>query len=343
MLYTYKQVPGDFDKLHKYIEHTVLKVWCNPVGNFSINNLHKDFQPMVTEVKKNKNDYLYKPIKLIYDRFAKLKPSQRERIKKGFKANNAVASLCTGKGSPLLYDEIKKMDKALHDHLQIFGKNLYTKVPRLQSCKTHAGDLDKHYDDFVEKNKAELCPFCGLLDIKSKRLKVRDAFDHFLSKDVYPFISVSTANLAPMCYDCNSGYKLQQNPIEKSGKRRKAFYPLSGEKTDVIITIDINTTVIRKIKPLDIQIKFSAKKKKAEAERWAELFGLEERYRDKCCKQKDGIYWFRQVTEECRNYGLSPAGFYNTSIKTRKKIPYSEDNFLRVPFLEGCHRKGLIK
>jgi hypothetical protein len=343
MLYTYKSVPSDFDKLHRYIEHTVLEVWCKPIGTFSIGKLHPDFQPMVQAVKKNKNDYLYKPIRLIYNRFLKLEPTERRKLKQGFKINNAVSDLCNGKGKPLLYEEIKNIDETLHDYLQSFGKNLYSEVPKLKSCIDYAGKLDKHYDDFVANNKAELCPFCGLLDVKSQRLSVRDAFDHFLSKDVYPFISVNTANLAPMCYDCNSGYKLQQDPIcNNDGRRTKTFYPLSGEKTGIKILIEINTTNIKAIQPSEIKIGFSSNKKNQQAKRWAELFGLEERYKDKCCKDKDGKYWFRQVTEECKNYGLTPVNFYNKSIKARKANPFSENNFLRIPFLEGCKRKGLI-
>lgn len=353
MLYSFQYIDHDFKKLHKFIEHTVLEVWCKPNGNFNINKLHKDFQPIVTEVRdnaakrKNGIDYLYKPIQNIYRICNKLDAKQLKKLSTGFKANNAVQDLCEGRKTPLLFEEVKKISPQLHNALQKFGKTLYTNAWKLAPCKSRTGDLNDHYGKFVTQNKSELCPFCGLEDIKTKRLKVRDAFDHYLSKDKYPFISINLHNLAPMCHDCNSVFKNQDDPIKKDKKRRKSFYPLAGKKplelTNIKITVDIETKDIKNIQLTDIDVTFSHTSKQEEVDTWDDIFKVGLRYKDKFCKEKDGKHWYKRIADECANYGKTAKELYEIERKVRKKSPFSEDNFIRVPFLEGCNRKGLFK
>jgi hypothetical protein len=343
MLFTYKPHPHDFEKLHQYIEHTVLKVWCKAKKPFSITLLHKDFRPMVVEVSKNKNDYLLSPIKEIYKRFQILTPAQIKEVRRGFLSNNAIEDLCRGNADPFLFKDLKAIDKKLHDHLRAFGKNLYMHLTNINACKNYAGDINDYYKKLVKKNKAELCPFCGLNDIKSHRLTKRDAFDHFFSKDKYPFNSVNPLNLAPMCDDCNKSYKAQYDPIlDTTGNRRRIFYPFSSSAHKVKLKVSLTATSIKKMDSKDLTIAFSCNKKNDEAERWAELFGLVERYIDKCCKDKDGKDWYNRVVDEGTNYGKTAAEMYDIEIKIRKRKPLSENNFLRVPFLIACKDRGLI-
>ncbi len=69
MHYTFCKVKHKIGKLHQLFEHTVLEVWGKPNGTFKVEMLHKDFRPLVEKTSQNKNDYLLKPIRKIYNRF----------------------------------------------------------------------------------------------------------------------------------------------------------------------------------------------------------------------------------------------------------------------------------
>jgi hypothetical protein len=343
MIYRYKYQTHAFDKLHSLIEHTVLNVWCKPNGNFKLENLHPDFRVLISALSKNHKDYLLKPIRTIYNRTKLLKPQQLKKLRQGFKNNDSIVELCNGTLKPLLFDEIKEWDKTLAEALSSFGKNLYNKVTKLKPCISLIADLDDYYDTLVKYNKIELCPFCGLNDIKSERLSKRDAFDHYLSKDKYPFISVHPLNLAPICSECNTSYKLQQDPIHKdNGIRRKAFFPFASSKHTITIEMKLKTSNIATIGINDIDINFKCRGRNEELDGWVEIFGLDERYKDKCCKDKDGKMWYRKIMEDGVNYGKTPRQMYNIELKTGLKRPLADNNFLRVPFLIACNDKGLI-
>src|SRR5690349_2322164 len=104
MLYTYKHITHNFIKIHSYIEHLVLEVWCNPKGNYSIAKLHPDFIPIVKGVNAK---YLKTPIRTIYRICSGLTPAQRLKLKNGFKANNSIEDLCKGNATALLYSQIE--------------------------------------------------------------------------------------------------------------------------------------------------------------------------------------------------------------------------------------------
>lgn len=80
------------------------------------------------------------------------------------------------------------------------------------------GNLNKHelismYSDYFSKkdkkirsiydtilSQSERCPFCGNIGISSQ-------LDHYLPKQYYPQYSIYPKNLAPICRDCNEGFK----------------------------------------------------------------------------------------------------------------------------------------
>lgn len=334
MLFPYKFTPHVLDKLHQYIAHTVLEVWCKANGPFSITLLHKDFQPLVKAVAKNKNDYLLKPIKAIYRHFEPISPADKKKIARGFKSNNQIEGLCDGSIRPMRYEDIEKISKPLATELNPFFKNLYTKLLGLKVIKDGCGELKEHYEKFMYTNDNGKCPFCGLLDIKSELLRVRDAYDHYLPKDIYPFNSINFKNLVPACHTCNSSYKLVNDPIREKTtlKRRKAFYPFARKIPAYKIGVSIDKIDSRNHKKNKLSVSFSSVAAKAEVAGWADVYGIRERYTDKC-SSKDSKYWLKQMLDERMN---KPGFDLRKYIRARKKDPaYLEYNFLRIPFLEG--------
>ncbi|MGY0039662.1 hypothetical protein [Pedobacter sp. NJ-S-72] len=235
MLYHYKSVKHDFQKFHTYIEHLVLKVWCNPTGNYSISKLHPDFIPIVEGLNPK---YLKKPIHEIYKICKNLTAAQRGLLINGFNNNNSIEDLCKGIGTPLLYGQIGLFSIPLQRKLNLFFKNIYSIVPQRSPFKVVCGNLDDYYDDLVGLN--EKCPFCGIADILGSGHSKRDALDHYLPKDSYPFNSVNPNNLAPICRTCNESYKGVSSPIQdSSGTKRKAFYPFASKSYKLKIKVDL--------------------------------------------------------------------------------------------------------
>jgi hypothetical protein len=344
MLFNLKYVNHPVENLHTFIEHTVFDVWCKPSGVFNISMLHKDFMPIVEEVSKNKNDYLKQPIEEIYNICQLLKKTELEFLKAAFKQNNAIEELCIGTIKPILYaDIVNKIDVKLPPHqklspiLKDFCKNLYNHVLKLKSFSSRNGELDEYYDAFMVENNVGVCPFCGLSDLKSDLLSKRDAYDHYLPKDSYPFNTVNFKNLVPACNTCNSPYKQAIDPID--GGNRLAYFPFSKNKPNFEIKLNINSIDFEDPKKNNLSLTINSAQQ-SEVEAWRETYGINERYSDKC-KSADSKYWIEQV-RELVNYGLDIKGYFPTYIFNRKQTPFLEKNFLRVPFLEECMTIGIF-
>lgn len=82
----------------------------------------------------------------------------------------------------------------------------------LAALRAKIGDIDDHYQTFVQTNKAGKCPFCGINDLLGEYHSKREAYDHYLPKALYPFNSINFRNLVPACHHCNSSYKTSKDP-----------------------------------------------------------------------------------------------------------------------------------
>ena len=122
-------------------------------------------------------------------------------------------------------DTHTKINAELASELKAFCASLFTNVIGLKAVTSRFGEIREHYEAFVTVNHRERCPYCGYGTIMGRDRTRRDAYDHFLPKGTYPFNTVNFHNLAPMCHECNSSYKLEKDQIRKrGGDRRKAFY-----------------------------------------------------------------------------------------------------------------------
>ncbi|MBU0483917.1 MAG: hypothetical protein KKB30_05330 [Proteobacteria bacterium] len=338
MLFNYQPINHDFKKLHEFFEHTVLEVWCKPDGPFDVNKLHKDFQPIVSRMKVR----MYKPIKGIYDICLTLTKPQLKKISNAFKSNNSINDLCEGTKEPVLYDEINAINPALGKLLKEYCYSLYEYVSRQGTfCKKYKS-INKFYSEFVDHNTKGKCPFCGLVDLKSNLRTTRDAFDHYLPKKDFPFNTVNLQNIAPACHDCNSDCKKEDIPIrDAAGNKRKAFFPYSTDEPDLKIKVNIVKLHPTDPRRNDVNIEITSPTTQEKVDTWRDLFNIDEKYNDKCCSE-DAKYWLQQVDDEAKNYGVDPGVALTNQINSGKRAPLQQVNFLRVPFLEGCQRAGIL-
>lgn len=353
MLFAYTYVPHAMEKMQAFIDFIFFEVWCKaPIGlAFSLDLFEKD--PDLREVLSTfgftanapeRGKQFYKDIKAIYELFAPLAPAQIEQLKQWYQANNDIEKVCTNDPAVQIarYAAIAAIHPDLSDQLASFFKGLYSQqLLDLAALRKKIGQIDEHYQAFMQANTTGKCPFCGLGDIKGVHHTKREAYDHYLPKALYPFNSINFRNLAPACNECNSTYKLSKDPAHNAAGRRKAFYPYATDAHGIEITIDLNNPDIDRLTPADIQLTFGPAAAHEEIETWKELYGIDERYKAKCC-DGDAKDWLEQLRILRDAHGITPDVSLAAVQQQTAKAPVANSNFLKMAFLEGCQRAGLF-
>jgi hypothetical protein len=356
VLFNYRYVNNSIERFQVYLDHLVKEVWCKAAGEFSLDLLHPDLQVIVLEIYNTEEDttrgkigdWLYGPIRTIFDLFKNLDPAQRQRVSSWYDYNNDIEALCACDPDklPATYSDISAIDANLKTALEAFCKSLFTNVIHLKAVAARIGEIGAHYTAFVAENKKGKCPYCGYGDIKGQYHSYREAYDHYLPKDIYPFNSVNFRNLAPMCHECNSTYKLRKDPIrqisEDGIRRRKAFYSYAEVEPSITVSVTLNAQDVANLLPRNVNLELASPGYEEEVETWRDVFGIEERYKAKFCGESDGIAWLQQMVEERENVGLTRDQLLNMTLQNADRYPFTDTNFLKKPFLVACQTAKLI-
>jgi hypothetical protein len=253
--------------------------------------------------------------------------------------------------TPATYADIEAIDEDLAKALKAFCGGLWSDTLKLDAMEACVGTINDHYHAFMQQNGEGKCPYCGLSDIKGQHHSKREAYDHYLPKGTYPFNSVNFRNLAPMCHECNSGYKLERAPARHldpvsrkgTGQRRKAFYSYASSAPGVSVSLTLKTTDIDALQPADIDLHVAAPGRDEEVGAWVDVFGIEERYKAMFCARNVGKYWLVQALDECANEGKTASDIVGKIERNAENCPWAECNFLKKPFLQACRDIGLIR
>ncbi len=352
MLFPYTYVPHQMEKMQAFIDFIFHEVWCKApaTGPFGLNLF--DANAELREVMEafyysdaQGADFFYGHVERIYGLFSALTAVQIDQFQLWYRGNNDLERVCANDTTAHLarYADIAVNHKDLAARLGTFFKGLYSQsLLSLAALRAKIGDIDDHYQAFVQTNKAGTCPFCGIGDIKSEHHSKREAYDHYLPKALYPFNSINFRNLAPACHECNSTYKLSKDPAHNPAGRRKAFYPFAAATQAIDIQVVLQHSDIEKLKPSDVQLQFGPAAIIEEIETWKDVYGIEERYKAKLCGEHDGKYWLTQVLQECKAYDKQPADILDMRTLLTQSWPYADCNFLRSPFLQACQQLGLF-
>ncbi len=341
------------EKMQDYINFIFDEVWCKAKEqDYDIEVLfsgNEDLKQLIIELHTSAfkgADFFLTGLQLVFEDFKLLSDIELQSIKDWYSANNNIELACLADPSvtPVTYREVSVLSEYFAKHLSDFFKNLYSQsFLSLSSVSSRIGDIDNHYQTFMEKNKSGKCPFCGLNDLKGIYHSKREAYDHFLPKGKYPFNSINFRNLVPACHECNSTYKLSIDPLYATGGRRKAFYPYSNSMSySIDLNVGINTQDWNQITPDNITLETGPTELREQLDTWLDVYGIEERYKAKLCGENDGKGWLREVIDESQNYEQTPEQFLIAKIKTATNSPWVDNNFLRKPFLEACQRNGLF-
>lgn len=355
MLFAYKYVPHSIEKLQEYIDHLFLEVWCEADGKYDIEKLHPDLKDIVLEIHYSDNkhkDHLYGPIKEIYDLFLKINKGRREALKRWYVNNNSIEDLCchTNNCKPLHYKRFKQLNAEIAPKIEKFFKSLFTDIIHLKAVQSKVGKIDEHYKAFMIENDEGKCPFCGISDVKGQYHTRREAYDHYLPKDIYPFNSINFKNLAPMCHECNSSYKTVKDPLRSSNskKRRKAFYPYTNEIQPPELKIDLKNRDINNLKPEDVNLDITSTAHQEEVDTWMDVFGIEERYKALCMAKHYGKDWYSQIID---GYERAKAtlgedfpkeNWVNYLVAAAQSSLCANGNYIKAAFLEGCKRAKIL-
>ncbi|MBI3771790.1 MAG: hypothetical protein HY272_03715 [Gammaproteobacteria bacterium] len=361
MLFPYKYVPHQMEKMQEFIDFIFFEVWCKALWeeyDISLFNSCPELKTMIeglyhTEPKGA--DFFIKGIQQIFDQFKVLNYFDLMRMQRWYEANNNIEAACSRKGkvNPVRYGSLGKSFneryQGLSKSLHAFFKDLYSpNFLTLKIIENAIGNIDDHYQHFVQVNTAGKCPFCGIGDVKGVHHTKREAYDHYLPKALYPFSSINFRNLAPACHECNSTYKLSKDPVNTAAGRRKAFYPYADPGSNIEVTIELSKPDVDDLTPADIQLAFGPSELNEEIETWKDVYGIEERYRGKLL-EGDGKAWLTEILDEWKwkevsngNEGRSPAEYLRALNRHVTNSPFTGANFLKKAFLEACERQKLF-
>lgn len=352
MLFAYTYVPHAMEKMQEFIDFVFFEVWCKAPGNgnfrfelFDANVELKELMEAFYYGDTQGGDFFYGHVERIYSLFTPLSPAQIDQLKQWYQANNDIEKVCANDPAHQVahYADIASVHPDLSKQLASFYKGLYSQqLLDLKALREKIGEIDEHYQVFMKANTTGTCPFCGLGDIKGIHHTKREAYDHYLPKALYPFNSINFHNLAPACHECNSTYKLSKDPAHNADGRRKAFYPYATGAHGIEITVDLNNPDIDRLTPADIQLAFGPAVVHEEIETWKEVYGIEERYKAKCCDY-DAKDWLEQVRILHDTHGIVPEASLATVQRQTAKAPVANSNFLKLAFLKGCQRAGLFE
>lgn len=361
MLFPYAYMPHTMEKMQEFIEYIFFEVWCKaPAGQpfgFDLFNTKPDLKAVMEAFfysDAKGADFFYVHVEMIYGLFKALLPTQINQLQNWFMGNNDIPGLCRNEPTVAIarYSDLEAFHPPIAKALAVFFKGLYSKdLLNLAALKSVIGKMDDHHTKFTEVNRQGKCPFCGINDLKGIYHSKREAYDHYLPKGKYPFNSINFHNLAPACHECNSTYKLAKDPLYDAkdpllagtGGRRKSFYPYQTIPYAIELDITLDSPDWTNITPGDVSLTTGPAALKEEIDTWMDVYGIEERYKAKCCGENDGKYWIEQVLDECQNDGKTPGEIFTTLTRHERLKPFAEANFLKKSFLEACRRSGLFE
>jgi hypothetical protein len=352
MLFSYTYVPHQMEKMQRFINFIFYQVWCRArkagpydLALFDANPALKEVMTSFAYDHTQGGDRFSSQIQAIYQSFSLLSRSDIAQFKRWYQGNNDLEKVCANDPCAHLvrYEDIPIEHKGLTEQLAAFFKGLYSQsLLDLAALRAKIGDIDDHYQIFVQTNNAGKCPFCGISDLLGEYHSKREAYDHYLPKALYPFNSINFRNLVPACHHCNSSYKTSKNPAytpkDPAGaiQRRAFFYPYKTTPHAIELQVVLHQSDIAKLTQADITLQFGPAAVAEELETWKDIYGIEERYKAKLCGENDGKYWIMQVLDEWREDGRAPAEFLTTLTRQAQKRPYAECNFLKKSFLDAC-------
>ncbi len=272
MIYTYTYYVSDVNKLNGFVLKFFNRIEFE-TGDFSNDFFEQEFYDNL--VCKH-TGILLKPFKQIYAIIKGWEQTKKTELCEAIRKSNDIENICNGSVRPTKAAEIEPTVNKL---LVTLFKKLYKDVLFGKFFKPHYGDRKTHYHLFRQhaNNEYENCPACGIRPMHTSLDDITDQYDHYLPKDIYPFLSVNFKNLVPICSDCNMALVKHNNDI--LSHTGKVFYPfdVTHQAITFEITIAKNDSDLEKI---EWQIDYlCAVGQDDELTAWKAIYKIEDRHK----------------------------------------------------------------
>jgi len=286
------------------------------------------------DIVKRHPTVLRKRCKEIYDIIKTWEQQDRTDLCKLIRDSNDIPNICEGNFAPPVIDN---KATGLNKLLRKFFIDLYVQVIDGEGFSDkYNTSLREHFDCFSIKNKEiTLCPICGIGELKKKEDSIRDQYDHFLPKALYPFSSVNFENLVPSCRECNSfDAKGEKDTIAVS--TGKLFFPFDSNHKGISVEFHISNDHIKPEK-VDWRIVFTNSEGKSdEIDSWRAIYKIDNRYSGHVKGRIDK--WYRFYWEYIHDSDLQHLSLADRKLCCLKALEKDESlelTFIRKPALDG--------
>jgi hypothetical protein len=324
MIYSYTYIEHPIQKFNEGIMFFFRKLIDLDLPVYDDTQLLKAcFKPLVDK----SSVALLEKMKEITSAFHALSDDEKLQVRKAFDNNQDIENICAGDGYPQKYDDIQNEEfRAL---LKKFFDDIWNRISNKddgvnEKVKAKCGTIMDHFQKFREhaNHKTRICPFCGLNGFKPSFSPTRNAYDHYLPKAQYPFLSVNFKNLVPMCHDCNSDEKGTADvPFSTTG-RREVYYPYDNGLTDthfeakVMANEDYNTiessTLLKDI-DWDYVLTSDGTDDDRRLVAWNDIFRLNERYKE--ILRDYETLWYEHLTKEYQKFKANGKTFAEIKVE----------------------------
>lgn len=342
MIRPYKHINSKFHKIQSFVNHLFLDIIFRApyIGqaDFDTSLVLPKYKPLIDEVN---DEYLLNPIKECYRICKTLSKENLKILKRGVHQNNKIRLLCNGDSAPLEYSGIDLISADLSKQIKIFFDKLYDEAVNKAVFYHKYGKVEDYYKSLVGKSRS--CRCCGINKVLIKFHSKRSALDHYLPRNYFPFTSINTNNLLPICDTCNSKYKLGENTIFEiikrnnrivSKTRERVFFPFSKitpyPKIDV--EVSLKKALSDDMNPADMSINLVCAGYEEHIHSWDRLFGIKENYLAECCSEEMYMHYEEQYVADL-NFGKT----HNEYIEALERNRLGDMNFLKAAFLNGIN------
>lgn len=251
---------------------------------------------------------------------------EKEKLADAFNKNIQIENVCNMIVDPVSYEDL------LSDSSEEFARcisvlktiqdYLYDNLLKLKGLVEEVGTLKNYYEKFYDESIEYVCPFCGIRPMLTSKDQFREAFDHYLPRSKYPFVSLLRKNLFPICHTCNSAYKGDKNPRDYG----KVFYPFMREDNDCEPVFTIRTGVIE-------NLEITSQYFEDEIETWNEVFGIKDQIKNFAEVNLSG--WMSNVSEAIGIYNIDLDTAKNAEIERCKTNKMQDYKFIKKAALEA--------
>lgn len=335
MLYPYKFAWDDIRHVQSFVNYIMLEVILK---SHKIKKPHLSSDVVIDKYWKLivgvKDDLLLNPLSDLYVICKHIDNEKRKILKRAVLVNNRIEGLCEGKYEPVRYKDLKSVfvandkEKEVPGLIKTICNNLYNQCLKRSVFIDKYDTLKSHYDKIVGKDNR--CHTCGISTIQTKYNTNRDAFDHYLPKGVYPFVTVNFFNLVPTCSTCNESYKKKIDILIINKKRKKAFYPYTKDRYDIKVKVDLMNDDLMNMESNDIRISLTCDGYQEEVDNWNRIYGIEEQYKAFCCSFSITTYISTVISGQLD---------VKTLLSMLESVKEIDSNFLRLACLKSAIEK----